>query len=207
MDDRHIRQWIKFACDCNGVSELAQVIVVEWNRRFTRRLGDAAYSPTTYRARIRLSLWPRASEEDRRETIIHETCHLVAFYQHGFVAAHGHEWRLAMRNCGVEPLRLHTVDRTGLARRQRRFVLLDCPQDGSDMKCRCTVREFNLLRRGKEFWYKVCGLHVNRDSAIEEEQAVQKSTVFLAAREVIADDNPPKRHKKDAIPPNGRWQG
>ena len=96
MDDRHIRKWIRFACDSNEVDELAQVIVVEWNPRFTRRLEDAAYSSITYRARIRLSipLWPRATEEDRRETVIHETCHLIAFYKFGQVAApHGSEWR------------------------------------------------------------------------------------------------------------------
>ena len=171
MDDRHIRSWIRFACDSNNVDELAQVIIVEWNPRFTKRLGDAGYSPTTNRARIRLSipLWPRSTEEGRRETVIHEACHLIAFYKHGVVAAHGHEWRLAMRNCGLQPTRLHSVDRTGLARRHRRFVLLDCPNQGVERKCRCTAREFNLLRRGEEFWCRNCGLHLNRDSAVEEE--------------------------------------
>ena len=53
MDDRHIRNWIRFACECNNVPELAQVIVVEWNPRFTSRLGDAGYSSITFRARIR----------------------------------------------------------------------------------------------------------------------------------------------------------
>ena len=171
--DRHIKSWIRFACDCNGASELAQAILVEWNPRFTRRLGDAAYSPITYRARIRLSipLWPRASEQDRRETVIHETCHVIVGFKHGFgLAAHGSEWRLAMKNCAVEPLRLHNVDRTGLARRQRRFILVDCPHQGIERKCRCTAREFNLLRRGKEFWCKVCGLHFNLDAAVEEDR-------------------------------------
>jgi SprT protein len=172
MDDRHIREWIRFACDSNGVSELAQVIVVEWNPRFTRRLGDAGYRPTTYRARIRLSipLWPRTSERDRRETVIHEACHIIIGYRFGFVAApHGSEWRLAMRNCGVKPLRLHSVDRTGLARRQRRFILLDCPNEGIERKCRCSAREYNLLRRGEEFWCQNCGFHLTKESAIEED--------------------------------------
>jgi SprT protein len=170
-EDRHIRSWIRFACDSNHVDELAQVIVVEWNGRFTRRLGDAAYNSITYRARIRLSLplWPRATEEDRRETVIHEACHLIAFYKHGQVSAHGSEWKAAMKNCGVEPLRLHTVDRSGLTRRQKRFILLDCPNHGLDRKCRCTIREHNMLRRGVEMWCKVCGLHLNRESAVEED--------------------------------------
>ena len=175
-EDRHIRSWIRFACDCNEVSELAQVIVVEWNRRFTRRLGDGAYSRTTYRARIRLSvpLWPRASEEDRRETVIHEACHIIVAYQYGFaVPPHGAEWRLAMKHCGIEPLRLHSVNRTGLARKHRRFILLDCPTQGFEKKCRCTIREYNMLKRGTEMWCKRCNLHLDRESAIEEDKATQ----------------------------------
>jgi SprT protein len=172
LEDRRIRSWIRFACDSNDVAELAQVILVEWNSRFTRRLGDAAYNSVTFRARIRLSipLWPRTSERDRRETVIHEACHIIVAFKHGFAAApHGSEWKAAMRNCSVEPLRLHAVDRSGLARRQRRFVLLDCPHEGVERKCRCSAREFNQLCRGKEMWCRNCGLHLDRDSAVKED--------------------------------------
>jgi SprT protein len=175
MEDRHlIRRWIQFACDCNEVPELFQVIVVEWNRRFTRRLGDGMYSPTTFRARIRLSipLWPRASDQDRRETVIHEACHVIVKYKHGaFVADHGPEWKAAMLACGVEPLRLHNIDCTGLFRPRRRFILLDCPNEGIERKCRCTAREYNLLRRGTEFRCNNCGLHLTENSAVEEDRS------------------------------------
>jgi SprT protein len=95
VDDREIRRWVRFACEQNEVPELSQVIVVEWNRKFVRRLGDALYNPATYRARIRLSLplWPRASEQDRRETTIHETCHVIVAYKFGYLPPHGPEWR------------------------------------------------------------------------------------------------------------------
>lgn len=178
MCQYHIKEWIWFACESNGVPELAQAIIVEWNPRFTRRLGDGVYSPITYRARIRLSLplWPRASDKDRRETVIHETCHCIVGYKHldkgsfGVVAPHGSEWKQAMRNCGVEPLRNHTVDRTGLARSQRLFILLDCPNDGLERKCRITAKQFNLLQKGKWFVCKNCGLNLSRESAIEEDR-------------------------------------
>jgi SprT protein len=173
LEYRHIREWIRFACECNEVPELSQVVVVEFNSRFTRRLGDGGYNPLTYRASVRLSipLWPRASAEDKRETVIHEACHVIVGYKFGQVASHGVEWREAMKNCGVEPLRTHTVDRTGLVRRQKRFVLLDCPNSGVEHKCRCTAREYNLLRRGTEFWCKRCGLHLHRESAVQEDGA------------------------------------
>ena len=38
--------------------------------------------------------------------MIHEACHIIVGYRFGFAAApHGSEWKEAMKNCGVEPLR------------------------------------------------------------------------------------------------------
>ena len=165
--------WVRLACERNEVAELAQAIVIEWNRRFTRRLGDAVFNPITFQSKIRLSipLWPRASSQDKRETVIHEACHIIVWHKFGlFVAPHGSEWRQAMRNCGVQPERTHVVDRTGLARRQRRFILLDSPNNGIEHKCRMTAREFNQIRRGVVMECKKCGLVVGRESAVEEER-------------------------------------
>ena len=172
-----IRQWIRYACECNGVPELAQVIQVEWKARFTRRMGDALYNPQTFNARIRLSvpLWSRASEEEHRETVIHESCHVIVGYRFGSVPSHGPEWKEAMTKCGLKPVPTHNVDRTGLSRRQRRFVLCGCP---NEEKCRIGVRHFNLLRRGTELWCKKCGLKLDRNAVVEEERVVQKSTGF-----------------------------
>ena len=174
VEDRHkIREWIRFACERNDVTELAQAFSVEWNPRFTLRLGDAHYSPTSMRGRIRLSvpLWPRASTEVRMETVVHETCHVIVGFKHGFVSRpHGAEWKQAMQNCGVNPIRLHSVDRTGLIRRRRLFILRDCPNEDIERKCRCTTREFNLLRKGTQMWCKLCGLHLHQNSSIEEDR-------------------------------------
>ncbi|MEN6368020.1 MAG: SprT-like domain-containing protein [Thermoguttaceae bacterium] len=155
----------------NDVPELAQAIVIEWNPRFTRRLGDAIFNPTTFQSKIRLAipLWPRASFQDKRETVVHEACHLIVWYKLGqFIKPHGPEWRQAMENCGVQPLRTHEVDRTDLARRQRRFVLLDCPNQGHEHKCRMGVREFNQIHKGVVMECKKCGLVVKLE-AVEEE--------------------------------------
>jgi SprT protein len=117
VKDREIRRWIRYACERNDVPELAQVIQVEWKTRFTRRLGDALYNPRSYQARIRLSvpLWERATEEERRETVVHETCHVIAGYQFGSVPSHGVEWKEAMRKCGLKPIPTHSVgNRSGV---------------------------------------------------------------------------------------------
>ena len=171
VEDRHrIREWIRFACEKNDAEELAQAIIVEFNPRFRRRMGDACYSVYSYRARIRLStpLWARASTEDRRETVIHETCHVIVKYRFDpFVPDHGVQWQTAMRNCGVEPLRFHRIDRTGLYRPHRQFVVLDCPRE---TKCRISVRQFNLVQSGTEFQCSKCGLDFDRNSAVEEDR-------------------------------------
>jgi SprT protein len=185
MEDRHsIRRWIQLACDCNGVPELAQAVIVEWNPRFAARLGDGSYSVISMEAKIRLSipLWPRASDQDRRETVIHETCHVIVKYKGPFVRDHGPEWKAAMRNCGVEPLRTHSLDRSGLTRRQRRFVLLDCPNQGIEHKCRMTVRDFHRVQKGIEFWCKRCGIHITENSPIEEDRTAVAGRLAVPGR-------------------------
>lgn len=169
-DRRGIRGWIWFACERNEVPELAQTIIVEWNSRFTRRLGDASYNPYTYRARIRLSipLWGRASQEDRRETVIHEVCHVVVKYKFNpFIADRGPEWKEAMKNCGVTAARTHSVDRTGLTRPRRRFIVRDCPNEG---KCRINAREYKQWRKGTDFLCNRCGLRLTQTSPVEEDR-------------------------------------
>ncbi|MCE5302612.1 MAG: SprT family zinc-dependent metalloprotease [Planctomycetaceae bacterium] len=162
-----LHNWIQFACHQNEVAELAQAIQIEWNRRFTRRLGDAIFNPITFQSTIRLSipLWPIASEQDRMETVVHEACHLIVWHKFNqFIKPHGPEWRQAMENCGVQPLRTHEVDRTSLARRQRLFILKDCP---NEHQCRMSVREFNQIQRGAVMECQKCGLVVGREAAVE----------------------------------------
>lgn len=167
-----IFEWIAFACERNGVAELANSIMVEWNQRFTRRLGDAIYVRSTGLGRIRLSipLWPRASEKDRRETVIHETCHVIVGYKFCNAPHHGAEWKAAMRACGVEPSRTHQIDRSGLIRKKRLFVVLDCPNPDINKKCHVGVRLFNRFQRGHSVTCRVCALVIDGNAKVVPEQ-------------------------------------
>jgi SprT protein len=103
--------------------------------------------------------------------VVHETCHIIVWHKFNqFVKPHGSEWKAAMANCGLQPERTHDVDRSGLYRPQRRFILLDCPNHGHDHKCRMSVREFNQIQRGAVMECKVCGLVVGRESVMEEDR-------------------------------------
>jgi SprT protein len=165
--NKQIRRWIDKACDDNGVPELKYKIDFEFNAAFTRRLGDAVYKPRTKRGLIRLStpLWSRATETDQRETVIHEACHVIVGYKFGNVQAHGKHWQQAMHNCGIEAERTHNLDRTGLARKQVRWIVSECP---NSKKCTVNQKDFNgVLKAGNTLKCGTCGIIVDYHSVEE----------------------------------------
>jgi SprT protein len=130
-----IPKLIQYACDTNNVSELAETIEFKFNKRFTKRLGDA--NANTRTIRFSTLLWERASEEQRKETVIHETCHIVAYYkawmqkQH-ILDSHGKEWVTAMKNAGYDsPNKYHKVNRAGLKKKYSAYYVA----------CNCATRK------------------------------------------------------------------
>ena len=104
-------------CVKTGHPELVGQIKIEWNDRFTRRMGDASYRNMT--VRFSLPLWPHASEEARTQTIVHEACHIIARHEFGRgIQAHGCEWRKVMARAGyLNAERCHSVDRSAVVHR------------------------------------------------------------------------------------------
>lgn len=86
----------------------------EFNGRFSRRMGDATYSYATKHGECRYSspLWAFADAEERRETVIHEVCHVLTFRIFGGerkIKGHGPEWKRVMRIAGAKGDRCHSV--------------------------------------------------------------------------------------------------
>ncbi len=112
--------------------EILESLSVEWNERFTSRLGSARSIWVTKNFHLRFSvpLWPRATPTERRETVIHEVCHLVAqkraWARVVKIQPHGPEWERLMWQCGVEPTRTHNVSNEGLTTRRRVEVRCKC---------------------------------------------------------------------------------
>lgn len=120
----------EIVCAVCDTPELVGKVRIVWNSRFISRMGDARWSLTQGRGLIRLSrpLWPKASEEERMETVIHEACHIIADYKFGSRQIHGPRWQQMMRLCGYEnPRRCHRVDlETIRARRQDHRIRAAC---------------------------------------------------------------------------------
>lgn len=130
-----------------GCRELLDSTKIEWSHRFTSRIGDATWS-SCGRHLIRLSevLWPVSSPEERRETIVHEACHIFIFENHGGSLAscepHGADWIEAMAACGYKnPSIYHHVDRTPVLK----------PSVKVFGKCHCTTHEITGAQARKVF--------------------------------------------------------
>jgi len=116
-----VRELIRETFRKNGLPESqADQIQLEWNDRFTSRMGDANHS----KQRIRLStpLFRRATVEQQENTVIHEACHVIAREKFGRgIKSHGGEWKACMIIAGYEPTRCHSIDRTGLKKTRKTY--------------------------------------------------------------------------------------
>lgn len=143
-------EWFEFAMQTLGHDFDVEI---GFNYRYTRVLGRAVF-PLNGKPKIILAakIWARASQKERRETVIHETCHLIAYHEAKGkrIRPHGDEWKALMWRCGVKPNRTHDVDVTGLSKRKTIQATCDCPAphyltkrkanrilEGT-LQCRCT---------------------------------------------------------------------
>lgn len=157
------RQDAKEALEKLGYPELFEHLRIEWNSRFSARMGDARYR-SMRDCRIRLSepLWPRASEEKRRNTVIHEICHIVVAHEYSFVALsklrpkpHGPEWQAKMRACGEDPKRCHSVPTAG-AKNSRRHHVYHCNCEGEQRIHRVGNKVNANIQRGQYYSCRRC---------------------------------------------------
>ena len=105
FDIDKITEWMKFACDCVGFAGFDRQIAVFWSKLFTRTIGVADWGLRVIR--LSVSLWKQMTTEQRRETIIHEVCHILCGNILCSVEkeSHGPNWQAFMRKCGLKPSR------------------------------------------------------------------------------------------------------
>ena len=152
-----------------GQPDLVGKVSISFNSRFTSRMGDARYRPEKDRGRIRLSspLWHYASPAERRNTIIHEACHILAErdnqMKHGNVGpgvmigrrpkrvGHGAAWRQYMRLAGIERVkRCHKVEHPLRRRTTRHPARCGC-RDWS-----LTANRVGRMKNGRKYSCNSC---------------------------------------------------
>ena len=111
-----VRDIINQTCQANDCPELSALITYEWSNRLTTTIGKAYCNRNRKTWRIKLSrpLFAKADTEERKNTVAHETCHLIVWYKYNEYhtnphASHGYTWRKCMIEAGYTPSRYHNV--------------------------------------------------------------------------------------------------
>lgn len=107
-----IKEWMTYTFDELNCPLSVDDIHVSFNKRFTRKLGVATYHPlkkfyapngwTHYKIQFSHKYWMKGTEEEKIETIVHETCHIVDYFNRK-TSDHGPIWQNLMIRCGFEP--------------------------------------------------------------------------------------------------------
>ena len=128
-----IRETIREACNLAGVPELCSRINVVWSNRLTRAVAYGGYNYHTGWGTIKISrkLFPAMKTDDsRRDTILHETAHVITNYLHPGLrekcGGHGPMWYAYATKVGCSGKVLvptEELDATPFRRRQQRFPI------------------------------------------------------------------------------------
>lgn len=151
------RAWANDALEMLGHPDLN--VCIEFNKRFTSKMGDACYmTPVGPRIRLSAPMWPLIPAAERRDTVIHEVCHIVVAHEaKGKIGkkrpkSHGIEWKSKMRACGLEPRRCHEFDTSkapGSRRKKKIYCACDDPHS-------VTANMYNKVLAGARRRCKKC---------------------------------------------------
>lgn len=101
-DDELITENIKHTCKTNNVSQLCNRIQYEFVPSLDNRAAQCY--PKKNKIQISLAHWNLATLAEKKNTIIHETAHIVAVYLYGSTTSpHGREWRECVEKAGEVP--------------------------------------------------------------------------------------------------------
>ncbi len=115
-----IRATIAKTCAKCGYPKLGKTIPFTFNKRFTDSFGAAGSGAVEFSG----PLWGRATPKQRKQVIIHETCHVLSEEKYGEnIKPHGQEWEEMMELAGAEPIIYHDVDNEDLYRPQRCYAI------------------------------------------------------------------------------------
>jgi predicted SprT family Zn-dependent metalloprotease len=145
-DDEKVSAWIDEALDHTGWSGIRNKIKHAWNPRLRSSFGRVV-TPGT-RIELSTKMWKVTSAKQKREVVIHESCHVIEIFQTG-KTDHGEMWTELMQQCGFKnPNPTHEI--LDFVRRH-------------ELRCGCSIHVlstvlYNRIKNGShEYACKKCG--------------------------------------------------
>lgn len=139
LSNEEIRQWIEFACDSCQTPNLARKITFSFNNRVTSFVGKAKLREKSIVFATKYFSHPDFTEQDAINTVIHETCHIIAWEMYGeklwvkkgsktIFDAHGPRWKRLMVKCGIPADRCYDGVKIESSRKKssRLWVVCEC---------------------------------------------------------------------------------
>lgn len=133
-------------------------VKIRWSNAYTRVMGRAKTnkSRTEFEVSFSDKLWDRATTEQKKNTVIHEVCHIVCFIRHPFAKAHGYEWKQLMLDVGGTPDRTIKINRKGVERTNEKvFCYCKCGK-----KIISSNRATRIRNGTNRYYCTACGLAV-----------------------------------------------
>lgn len=105
-----INQWVREACEDNNLHYAVPFIDWYFDAKLTRCAGKAYYHSHIGFIKLSPRMWERCDDNERRNTVKHEICHLLVRALYGSVIdPHGIEWKECMKQAKEEPTVYHTI--------------------------------------------------------------------------------------------------
>jgi predicted SprT family Zn-dependent metalloprotease len=153
---------IKETCEKCKCPELYRSIQVHFNSRYTRTMGKYRGTSKVKTITFSAKLWPFATEEQRHNTVVHETVHAVTHHLYG-VCDHGGLWVKFMEMCGENAHRQHTVDTSAFARKKSKMTVYECKCESG---CSIGPTRAKRIKQGVQYRCVHCGMIINLYSNI-----------------------------------------
>lgn len=104
LSHKQVLRWVKFACEKCDVPELFNDIKIRYSKKMTATVGIAYIYNNEIALSIPFMEHPKYTKDECIDTIVHETCHIIAYYLYGEKeVGHGELWKELMNRCGFEP--------------------------------------------------------------------------------------------------------
>jgi len=150
-------RWAKYAFEKNNLDMSDYYVPISFNNRLTSTMGRAKAKRSNGivdGGTIELSgpLWSVATEEQCRETTIHEACHIIDYIKNNKSNGHGTKWKFYMIRCGLKPERCHEVDTSQFKRKVKRHRF-ECGCIGGG---KCVTRIANRIKNGATYTCSKC---------------------------------------------------
>lgn len=161
MNNEEVWAVIRETCERCGHPEIVDRICIKWSSRMTSSMGNASYKHGYYRIGLSTKLFRRTSLENQRNTVAHETCHIIDGIVNACRMSHGAGWKRTMRRAGYSDKRCHTVSNAGLVKR----YVYECPNGCHNFAL--STRMHNQINRGTPRACNKCHNRINFTGRIE----------------------------------------